>query len=186
MKVSKQVGNKLINILNSLKMKKETTQTATVVSSFKSFSAKKIGTNIIVMGEKEDGTSEKLSRKVTKEEGDVIIKKITLFNKKPSDKVGKDIIKLVTPDAVKNKEEKEATETKVKALTKQVKKASKTDKSVEGVKERKSILEELEELLSTDTTAVDKLQALLNKYKKVEEKVAPKATASTSIRTGEY
>lgn len=145
------------------------------------FKAKKIGANMIAtMG------TEKYSRKVSKEEGDAIIKKITLYNKKPNETAKKAIIKMLTPESVKIKEEKEKNQAKVKGLKQQIKKESKkgvgVDKKVK--KENKDLLGQLEDMLTDNPDAVDKLQALLNKFKKHEEK-APKERYTTNPRRGE-
>lgn len=185
MKISKQKSEKIFNILNSIIMNKQQTATKVATSPYVSFSAKKIGANIIVIGQKQDGTSDRLSRKVTKEEAEVISKKIALFNKKPSEATGKAIVKLTTPEAAKKQEEKETNEVKVKSLAKKVKQAAKQDKSSKEIVERKNVLEELEELLTNDETAVERIEVLLKKFKKVEDKVVPAAVPSSYRRPGE-
>lgn len=142
------------------------------------FAAKKIGSNIIISTGKE-----RFSKKVTKEEGEAILKKIELYNKRPSDDKKKQIIKLVAPEAAKKSSEVEKIKSKAKGLKSQVKKAAKKNKTVN--KDAKTFLVELEELLQSDETAVDTLQKILDKYKRVEE-AKPAAVAAPVIRRGEY
>lgn len=129
------------------------------------FAAKKIGANMIATV----GT-ERYARKVTMEESEVIMKKITLYNKRPTETSKKALIKLLTPETVKAKEEKEKVEAKVKGLKQQVKKEIKKEKGNKDNIEQKDLLGQLEDLFAADSEAVDKIQALLNKYKKAEEK----------------
>jgi len=144
------------------------------------FAAKKVGSNAIATIGKE-----RFARKVTKEEWETISKKIGLYNKRPSENSKKALIKLLTPEAAKVKEEKEKVEAKVKGLKQQVKKEIKKEKGNKDKVEQKDLLGQLEDLLISDETAVPKLQALLDKFKKVEEK-APAAKESPKPRSGEY
>jgi transcriptional regulator NrdR family protein len=144
------------------------------------FTAKKIGANLIVSVV---GTTEKFTRKVTAEEGEKIMRKMALYNKKPTESGKKALIKLLTPELTKKKEDKEKVAVKTKAIKKQIKKITKREakKEAVAVEGRKDLMTELTELLTTDETAVGRLQALLNKFKKVEEAV-PTATAAPTRR----
>lgn len=140
-----------------------------------SFQAKKLGANLIATVK---GTQERYARKVNKEEGETIMKKMELYNKKPSAKLKTEIVKLMQPAAAIIAKEKEAVEAKAKGLKQQIKKETKKSKvSVDKVS--KSLIEQLEEEIEYDGTAIPKLQAILDKYKKVEAN-APTAQITKS------
>lgn len=81
------------------------------------FAGKKVGNKFIAtLG------TEKFSATVTKEQADVLIKKITLYNKKPTELNKKSIIKLLSPKAVEVKKTIEKQEAKKKGYEKLVKK----------------------------------------------------------------
>lgn len=100
----------------------------------KIINGKKIGNNLnLVINE------QKYSKRVTKEEGEAILKKIALYNKKNSDKLEQDIIALMTSIAnVKAKQEvaKKSLEKKIEKETKNVDKV----KIKEKLKIAKSLL----------------------------------------------
>jgi hypothetical protein len=158
---------------------KKSTSKKTPVAEGK-FIAKGLGVTLIVTVE---GTKERYSKKMSKEEKAAVIKEMEAYNKRPSATRKKKIIGLLAPEAVKKAAVKEATTAKIKGLKSQVKKIKKTNKKEE--KEEKSILVQLEEALTQDATAVDKLQAILDKFKKKDEKVVPVAAVTSSPRGGE-
>lgn len=145
------------------------------------FQAKKLGANLIATVK---GTTERYARKVTKEEGETIMNKMELYNKRPSAKLKNEIVKLMQPATTTIVKEKEVAEAKTKGLKQQIKKETKKSK-VSVDKDKKSLISQLEEELVKDPSAAPKLQAILEKYKKVEEK-APVAISTHSPRGGEY
>lgn len=146
------------------------------------FAAKKIGVNFIATL-KEDGKSTKYSKKVTPEETEVLKKKIELYNRKPSDTLKETIIKLLAPEAVKKEKVKEDLTAKVKGIKQQAKKATKAVTKVS--KEEKDVLKTLEADLTAGSVTVQEAQAIVNKFKKVEE-VKASAVISSYRRSGEY
>lgn len=145
----------------------------------KQFSAKKIGANIIASYDgKKVG-----SRKVSKEEYDVIARKMAFYNKKPSDTGYKAIIKLLAPETSKKAAEKEATEAKVKGYKKLQKKEDKKAKADKKEDVKRDIMEELEEMLEVDKSSVSKVQSLLDKFKEVP---VPEKVESAKRYGGEY
>lgn len=144
------------------------------------FQAKKLGANLIATVK---GTSERYARKVSKEEAEVIMKKMELHNKKPNAKLKAEIVALMQPATVAAKKEQEKVEAKTKGLKQQIKKETKKSK-VKVDQAQKSLVQQLEEEISKDETAIPKLQAILNKYKKVEEK-KPEAVTTSNPRGGE-
>ncbi len=144
------------------------------------FQAKKLGANLIATVK---GTQERYARKVSKEEGEAIMKKMELHNKRPSAKLKDEIIGLMQPVTVAAKVEEEKTEAKTKGLKQQIKKETKKSK-VSVDKDHKSLVQQLEDEIKNDETAIPKLQAILDKYKKVEDK-KPEAQQTSSPRSGE-
>lgn len=161
------------------------TKTTTVVKSKFSpkdeFVAKKIGANLIVTIGK-GKNEERYGKKVTLEEAELVMRKMVNYNKRPTEGGKATIIKLLTPEATKIKEEQEKNKAKAKGLKQQIKKETK--KSMED-KPKRNILEEIEELVSTDDTAIPRLQAILDKFKKVEE-AKPAPVAAKQRMTGEH
>lgn len=104
-------------------------ETKTSPSKSEEFSAKKIGANLIVT----IGT-ERYARKVSKEEGETILGKITIYNKKPTDSKKKEIIKLLAPVGTKVEEEKEKTKAQIKGVKHQAKKEGKEEAKEVGKK----------------------------------------------------
>jgi len=158
---------------------KSPTKTAKVVTPapLEQFAAKKIGARIVAnLG------AGRFSKSVTKEEYQVLADKIAIYNKKPTEQKQKAIVKLLTPEASKKKEEKEIIEVKVKAVKKQIKKAAKITKKAPS--EKRNLIQEFEDLVTTDETAIPKLQAILDRFKKVEEK-APTPQVTPAPRSGE-
>jgi len=150
-----------------------------------SFEGKIIGANFIASVK---GTKERYSVKVTKEQSEVIKKKMELYNKRPSAAKKAEIIKMLQPVATAAKVEAEKTEAKAKGLKQQIKKETKKSKTSVS-KEQKSLIQQLEEEISHDETAIPKLQAILDKYKKVEEKapvaqITGKPTRKETYRDG--
>lgn len=146
--------------------------------SKKQFAAKKIGGNLIVTIDKE-----RFSKKVSAEEAEIILKKVALYNKRPSDTAKKAIVKMLTPEATKLTEQKETIKAKAKGIKQQLKKQVKGSKV--ATSPERNLLTELEEMLTADATAVDKFQELLNRFKKVEA-ARPEAVASSAPRRGEH
>lgn len=89
----------------------------------------------------------------------------------------------MSPVEVKAKEDKEKVVAKTKGIKQQIKKEVKKDKSKNT--EKFDLLKEMEIALTASPDTVDKMQALLNKFKKAEEK-APVAVASPVRRSGEH
>ncbi len=102
-------------------------------SSITKFVGKKIGVNIIVTHGKE-----KYSTKASKEDSEKIMQKIALYNKKPSDSLKNQIVKLLAPKTTEKKKEKEKVETEIKGYKKLAKKEIKS-KSKDLVKSKLAI-----------------------------------------------
>lgn len=154
-----------------------TKKAATAVKSNKNqFQAKKIGANIIVTF-----NSEKYSRKVSKDESDILMRKMSFYNKKPSETGKRIIVKLLTPEATKKVVEKEKVEAEIKGYKKLQKKADKKTKVSETVK--KDIMQELEEVLQVDKESIVKVEAILAKFKTIE---VPQKEVSSYRRSGEH
>jgi hypothetical protein len=156
--------------------KKAVQKKETKDSTQNKFKAKKIGANIIVTY-----NSEKYSRKVSKEESEILMRKMAFYNKKPSETGKKSIIKLLTPETTKRAKQKEETEAKIKGYKKLQKKENKKSKITESVK--RDIMEELEEALASNKDNIPKVQSILDKFKEVE---IPKKEESPYGRRGEY
>lgn len=152
-------------------------------------SFKKLGANLIltVPPKEQGGKPETLSRKVTTEESEAVKKKVMLYNKKPTDKLMADIVKLMTPVAAKKKAEKEVVVAAKKAVERKAKKDAPVQKKAD-----KNFLEQLEEYLSSEESpevAVAKLDGVLDKFRKKEEVKTPeKPVVSAPARRygGEY
>jgi len=141
------------------------------------FSLKKIGANVIAtLDGKKAG-----SRKISQEDYEIIVRKVTLYNKKPSETAKNTILKLLSPETTKKVKQKEDTETKIKGYKKLQKKESKKGRVIETV--RKDVMEELEEMLETNKDNIGKVEAILAKFKKVE---IPVKETSSIPRRGEY
>lgn len=145
-----------------------------------SFKVKTVGANYAASVV---GTEERYAKKVTQEEKTILDEKIIAYNKRPSPKKKEEIIALLQPEKVKLQREKEKATAEMKGLKQQSKKKDKV--VIETVREEKSLLERLEAEISGDTTgeAVSRVQAILDKFKKVEEKApAPQVTAYPTRR----
>lgn len=125
---------------------------------------KRIGLNVIV----KFGDEPQISKKLTKEAGEIAITEVMAYNKRPTDARKVKITKMLAPEAAKTKEAVDKTKAKVKGIKSQIKKEAKKTPKVKG--EEKNLIEQFEDLLKEDATNVDKLQAILNKYKVKEEK----------------
>lgn len=143
------------------------------------FVAKKIGANLIATFNKE-----KYARKVSKEEASIVMKKMEMYNKKPSDRMKAQIVKLLTPATIKAKQDEEAIEAKAKGIKHQIKKEVKRSKSKDSEKERINLIEQVETAIRKNEVDVEQLQAMVDRYKKVEEK-APLSEQTTTPWRGE-
>lgn len=161
--------------------KSNSTNSKSVVSNGK-FVAKKLGANLIATIE---GSTERYAKKVSIEEGKLIMDKMAIYNKRPSNAKKQEIIALLTPEAIKVKKEKETLVAKAKGVKQQVKKEIKKSKSKSDIKEHKSLLEQLEAEIQADEAAIPRIQAILDKFKKVEKK-APEPVHTLTPRDGEY
>lgn len=131
------------------------------------FSAKKIGkTTLIVTFQKKNytlkGTSEENIKKITD--------KITLYNKQAKDTTRDAILKMVQPEAAKEAKKKDKVVAAKKGVKQQVKKVIKKEKAKDKA-QTIDFISALDEFLSSDETAVEKIQAVLDKYKKVEKEI---------------
>lgn len=123
----------------------------------------------------------KYSKKVTEAEGELLFKKIALYNKKPTDTIKDYVIKALTPAAVKEKKEVDDLQAKKKGYEKLEKRKAK-----EGTKRTTAdIIKDVEALVIEDEESIKKLQAILDGLKKTEEKVTPNPAQGPS-RRGEY
>lgn len=153
---------------------------------------KKLGKKVIL---KVDGEKKPYSKTFeSKEDQEKVLAKIVEFNKLVKgrktkkeflEKKQKEIIKLMTLNATKQKEELEKKEVAAKALKKRVAKEAKNEVKEEAAK--KNLIEELADKIQSGTITdeelvgaydlVNSLQQLLAKAKKVEE---PKAQQTTT------
>jgi len=94
--------------------------------------------------------SERFARKVSMEEGEMILKKVAAYNKSGSEKTLSAIVKSMTPEAVKAKEAKEKEKAKLKGKKKLVKKEIKENAKSEKTKKRiiNNIVETVEKIIS--------------------------------------
>lgn len=147
----------------------------------KQIKAKRVGNNLIVMVGKD-----KLTKKVTAEEAETVLKQVEKFNKKPNEKLQASIVKAMAPKTLEEKVVKETKKAAAKGVKKQIKKATK--KAPVKAKEKKDLVADIrkriegEGLTAEETSA---LEELLKKGKKVEE-AAPAPAQSTYRRPGEH
>lgn len=102
------------------------------------FVAKKIGANLIATF-----NNEKYSKRVTKEEADVVMKKMEMYNKKPSDRMKSQIITLLTPATTAAKKQAEVVEMKKKGYQKLIKKEKDS-----GTKEKAKVKASLKKIMA--------------------------------------
>src|ERR1044072_1226093 len=111
-KPTKSADKPKVNVKQELKAKPE------------QFSAKKVGTNLIVTFGK---NKERWQKKVTADEFKKISDKITLYNKQPKDSTYDAIVKLMTPVESEKKATKEKVTAAKKGIKQQIKKETKRE-----------------------------------------------------------
>lgn len=132
---------------------------------------KKIGQKVIASIDKKS-----YSKSMTDKEYTSLENKVKLYNKKATEAIKANIIKLLTPEETKKAKEKDDLKVKSKAIKKQIKKTSKT--ADKDTIEKKITLADIENSLEKEELTEAEIQALLNKLKKVEDKApveAPRA-----------
>lgn len=134
------------------------------------FSAKLLGTTLIVTFQKKNYTRKAISKVDAKK----ITDKITLYNKQPKDSTRDTILKMVQPEMVKEDKKKDKVVAAKKGIKQQVKKVIKKEKAKDKG-QTIDFIGALDAFLASDETAVDKIQAVLDKYKKVAPPI-PEAT----------
>lgn len=152
--------------------------TKKVVDTKEKFSIKRIGNNVVArFGSK--GYSKKFSNE---KEIENILNKAKLYDKKPTESRKNEIIKLLTPVATKKSEKAVVAKSVKRKIAKEVKKQEESKEKVD----QKSLLEQLEDELTTNPESVDALQTLLDKFKKPIESTAAVATPTSKPRSGEF
>lgn len=176
-------------------MASKTKQAEVAFSPAQKMSGKKLGANFILTIKEENKDTITLSRKVTMEEGAKLYKEIETFNKKASEKRFKDIIKLITPEAVKKAQTVENTKAAVKGIKQQVKKQVKAKGKNGDVQEEKNFLTLMEDFLKSEESpevAVEKIDAVLAKFRKtpvkeqVQQAAAKVEEKKTAPQSGYY
>lgn len=145
-------------------------------SSANQFQARKIGVNLIITQGKD-----RYARKVSKEDAEVIMKKVELYNRKPTESNKKTIIRLMTPATTKKAETKERVEATVKGYKKLQKKQAKKSKISEHIKD--DVMGELSKVLEEGRTTIGRMEDLLGKFANV---AVPEKEISKTSSPGEY
>lgn len=151
---------------------------------YEKISLRQIGNNVIVIID-----DIKYSKITTKEEREILFKKIEIYNKINNNKLEKDIIKSLTPVKEKIQKEKEEKEIILKAKIKQSKNKLNQDKKIKKIiqKEKINFIDELKNKINNKEISQSELSELYNlidKNKEINKNI--KSIESRINRNGEY